>query len=162
MERAIKLLGESKLAGQCISEERLAIAAWERAVGKKIAAYTKPVSLVRSHLVVNVDDDVWRQQLYPMRHQIVDRLARVLGRPVVATLEFKVGTKRRAPGRETYPVRNADTADEASSIPDPILSRLYRASRTSAKSRAAAAQAQMELSTPSGQALFPSLRRETA
>lgn len=129
MERAIKLLGESNLAGKCISEERLAIAAWGRAVGKKIAAYTRPVALVRNHLVVDVDDDIWRQQLYPMRHQIVDRLARVLGRPIVATLEFKVGTKRRGPGRETIPVRQAGENDEAAGIADPILSLLYRASR---------------------------------
>lgn len=129
MERAIKLLGQSKLAGQCISEEQLAIAGWERAVGKKIAAYTRPVSLVRDRLVVEVDDDIWRQQLYPMRHQIVDRLAKVLGRPIVASIEFKVGARRRAPGREIYPVGRLEERDEATRIADPILSRLYKASR---------------------------------
>lgn len=129
MERAIKLLGQSKLAGQCISEEQLAIAAWERAVGKKIAAYTRPVSLVRDRLVVDVDDDIWRQQLYPMRGQIVDRLVKVLGRPIVGSLEFKVGSKRRAPGREIYPVRRLEESDDSAKIADPILSLLYKASR---------------------------------
>ncbi len=128
MERAIKLLGQSKLAGQCISEEQLAIAAWERAVGKKIAAYTRPVSLVRDRLVVEVDDDIWRQQLYRMRGQIVDRLAKVLGRPVVESVELRVGTKRRAPGRETHPVGRLEEGGGAK-IADPILSKLYEASR---------------------------------
>jgi predicted nucleic acid-binding Zn ribbon protein len=130
MERAIKLLGESTLAGQCISDERLAFAAWERAAGRKIASCTRPESLVRGHLVVETDDEVWRRQLAPLRSQIRANLSKVLGRDIVTSIEFRLGARRRSPGRETCPVRSGqDNGDEANAIADPILSRLYKASR---------------------------------
>ncbi len=129
MERAIKLLGQSKLAEQCLSGEKLAIAAWERAVGEKVARHAIPVNLVRGRLVIDVEDLVWRQQLFPMTSQIVSRLAKVTGREDLVTgLEFRVGARRRMPGRETVPVRGVAPREE-DRIADPILSRLYRASQ---------------------------------
>ena len=125
MERAGKLLGQSKLAARCLTDEQLAVASWPAAVGKKIAARTKAARLVRERLVVEVNDVIWQKQLYSLRAQILARFDKVLGPGFVSALEFKVVPPRRLPSVETRVVR-----DEADTIEDPVLSRIYRASRS--------------------------------
>ena len=108
------------------SEEQVACAAWPAAVGKKIAVHTKAIGLVRSRLVVEVEDAVWQRQLFSLRMQIIARMEQALGRPIVTELEFRVGVPKRAPQRAETGSR---LLDEAESISDPILRNLYRASR---------------------------------
>jgi len=124
MERAGKLLGQSKLAARCATPEQLVIASWAAAVGKKIAVHTRASRLVRQRLVVEVDDAVWQKQLYSLRTQILANYDKVLGPGFVGELEFRVAPRRMQPAIETRPVR-----DEADAIEDPVLSRIYRASR---------------------------------
>jgi predicted nucleic acid-binding Zn ribbon protein len=133
MERAGKLLGQSKLAARCLTGEQLALASWPAAVGRKIAGRTKAVRLVRERLVVEVDDVIWRKQLYSLRAQILARFDKVVGPGLVCELEFKVVPPRRQPAVETRLVR-----DEADAIEDPVLSRIYRASRKKEMKRSSA------------------------
>lgn len=125
MERAAKLLTRMQLAG-CVTPGEVAVASWPAAVGKKIAAHTRAVSVVRGKLLVEVDDYVWQSQLWSLRCQIVANLAAVAGEGIVSGLDFRLTVPRRAPQREAVPVR---APDEADAIADPLLSRLYKLNR---------------------------------
>jgi hypothetical protein len=125
MERAAKLLTRMRLA-DCVTPGELAVAAWPAAVGKKIAAYTRAVSVVRGRLVVEVADYIWQSQIWSLRSQIVANLAAVAGEGIVTELDLRLVVPRRAPQREAAPVR---AADEADAIADPVLGRLYRLNR---------------------------------
>ncbi|HUS07051.1 MAG TPA: DUF721 domain-containing protein [Bryobacteraceae bacterium] len=126
MERAGRVLGKSPNAGHGISEEELARSAWLLAVGKRIAARTGHISLVRARLVVEVEDAIWQRQLFTLRGQILAKLEQAIGRPLVTELEFRIAVPRRAPQREASHSRTADEADE---IVNPVLRNLYKASR---------------------------------
>src|SRR5215471_2594813 len=68
MERASSLV--RKLSASMITSEELALAAWPDAVGKRIAAHTRAAKLVRTRLVVEVEDAVWQRQLFSLSRQI--------------------------------------------------------------------------------------------
>ena len=59
-------------------------------MGKAIAAHTSRLTLVRTTLVVEVEDAIWQKQLFTLRGQILDRLRRVTGSDVVQDLEFRI------------------------------------------------------------------------
>lgn len=126
MERVAKLLSKSRLAGtlgDCVSADQIAMGAWPAAVGKKIAARTRPVAVVRGKLIVEVEDYVWQSQLWPLRHQILANLRKLLDASTVTDLELRLAVPRRGPQLEAVPVRAADDAD---SIADPVLGHIYR------------------------------------
>ncbi len=130
MERAGRLIG--KMKDRSLNEEEIARAAWPAAVGRKIAARTSAVSLVRGCLIVEVEDALWQRQLNMMRSQIIRRLQEV-GAACVADIAFKPGIPRREPQRAETPRQDfALTADEASAIRDPVLRRVYINSRKKA------------------------------
>ncbi len=126
MERAAGLL--TRLKSRNLPVEDLAKAAWPMAAGKRLADRTRAASLVRTTLVVEVEDVVWRQQLTSLRGQILANLHRVMGPGIVSDIEFRVGTPRRPPQRAESAA--AASGDEADRIADPILRRIYRQSRT--------------------------------
>jgi hypothetical protein len=126
MERAGRLIHKLKLPGGAVSNEDLARAAWAVAVGPRIAAHTRAVALVRTRLVVEVEDAVWQRQLFTLRYQILHRFAEIAGAGIADQVEFRVMIPRRGPQREE---RVAPPQDEADEIRDPILRRLYRVSR---------------------------------
>ncbi len=109
MERAGRVLAKLKLAAHGVTDEQLACAAWAPAVGKIVANHTWAVALVRDRLVIEVEDAVWRSQLWMMRNQILARIEKVLGRKLATEIEFRIAVPRRQPGR-------ADTID-ASELP---------------------------------------------
>lgn len=112
------------------SPERLACAAWRRAVGKRLAGRTKPVKLVRDRLVIEVEDEIWRESLWKLRFQILRNLEKEIGNEIVADLTFVVAPPRREPQRETGTLQPAlAPPDEADAIADPGLRRVYRNSR---------------------------------
>jgi len=134
MERASKLIRALKLPGGTISPEEVACAVWPGAVGPKIAAHTRAARLVRTHLIVEVEDDVWRRQLMSLSMQILGNLAKSLGHGVVEDLEFRV-TLRRRDAQRAVVARGGQPgsfADEADGIADPVLRSIYRASRKKA------------------------------
>ena len=89
---------------------------------------------VGGHLIIAVDDEVWQTHLTTLSQQIKTRLTKTVGEGLVSSIEFRVTPRRRQPARATQAVRTAEPAavDEADKIEDPILSRIYRASRNKA------------------------------
>src|SRR5205823_14800353 len=99
MERAARLIKNSKLSRQVLTEDDLARALWPAAVGKAIAAHTSRIKLVRATLVVEVEDAIWQQQLYRLSSQILDRLRKLTGSDSIKEIEFRIAIPRREPQR---------------------------------------------------------------
>jgi predicted nucleic acid-binding Zn ribbon protein len=114
------------LQGGVVSPGDLARGAWPQAVGKRIAAHARVVGFREGCLVVEVEDAVWLQHLRTLAAQLLGCLRRIAGNDVIARIEFRPGVPRREPQRSDH-LRAAP--DEADGIQDPILRRLYKASR---------------------------------
>ena len=127
MDQASRIIAKWSGASDVISPERLALGAWKKAVGKRLADRTRPVKLVRDRLVVEVEDEVWRKQLWALRYQILKNLEKSIGTEIVADVEFRVMPPRREPQRESAPAPRP--ADESTDIADPGLRRIYRSAR---------------------------------
>ncbi|HLK20842.1 MAG TPA: DUF721 domain-containing protein [Bryobacteraceae bacterium] len=130
MERIAKSLARLKLSDSITTEE-LARAAWVAAVGKRIAAKATAKALVRNSLVIEVEDTVWRANLFQLRFQILGKLAEVLGSGIVQDLEFRVPTTRRPP-QPALSLNEKPSSDEADGIPDRGMRILYKQARKKA------------------------------
>ncbi len=126
MERASRVLGKLNLPQGTFTREAMVCAAWAGAVGKKIAAHAQAARLVRTHLIVEVEDAVWQRQLFVLREQIRRKIEESVGPGIVEDIEFRVMPARLGPQRALH---GTPSADEANGIADPILRSLYRASR---------------------------------
>lgn len=131
MERASTFIGKLKLSAQLPPEE-LAIAAWPVAVGKRIAFHSTARCLVRDKLVVEVDDGVWKKQLFQLRLQILENLVEIIGPDLVRDVEFRVAMQRRPAA--VAPSLKAESTDDADSIRDPVLRQIYKERRKKASS----------------------------
>lgn len=136
MERAARLINKN-LAREVLSGDDMARAVWPLAVGKRIAAHTSRIKLVRTTLVVEVEDAVWQKQLYTLTHQILERLQRVTGTDDIQDLEFRIAIPRRQPQQaevlEDITHRRPNTAsDDADEIADAVMRKIYRLSRAKA------------------------------
>ena len=120
-----------KLASRGVTDEQLACAAWPIAVGKNIANCTTAVSLIRTRLVIQVEDMVWQKQLWTLRHQILKKLEEALGQKLVTEVEFRVHVAARRQPAQATEVRVA-AADEADGIRDPLFRTIYKAARRKA------------------------------
>jgi hypothetical protein len=135
MNQASRILARSFLqqggGSDLISPETIACKAWKKAVGKRLAARTTALKLVRDRLVVEVDDEIWRNNLWSLRYQILTNLEKCLGPGIVGDLEFRVMPPRREPQRaEPVLATAADLLlDDAAGIEDPGLRRNYRRAR---------------------------------
>ncbi len=126
MMRAATVLSKMKLAKAGVSSERLAVPSWAQTVGKTIARHTRAVGIFEGTLVVDVEDAVWEKNLRLLQPQIMEKLTATLGPGKVRNIRFKVAIPKRSPQREDNLVVSADEAD---SIKDPILRRIYIQSR---------------------------------
>jgi predicted nucleic acid-binding Zn ribbon protein len=131
MEPAGRLFGRMKLPRDVVTLEDIARKAWGLAVGKRIAARTQPVALVRGKLVVEVEDIVWQRQLNTLSGQILANLRKHIGPEIVDDLDFRPMGARR-PVQRAQELSPAKPRDEAASIADPVLRRLYIVSRNKA------------------------------
>jgi len=134
MERAVRLLATDKFSSQILSDDDIARAVWPVAIGKAIATHTSRIRLVRSTLVVEVEDAIWQKQLHALTRQIVDRLRTVMGNGKIQDVEFRIAIPRRQMQRAESSndgTSQSDEAveDEAERISDPVLKRVYRLSR---------------------------------
>jgi hypothetical protein len=130
MDQAGRIIAGMKGSAAISSPERIACGAWKRAVGKRLAGRTKPVKLVRDRLVVEVEDEIWRESLWKLRYQILRNIEREIGPEIVSDLTFMVAPPRREPQRETAAMPALlQSQDEADAIADPGLRRVYRNSR---------------------------------
>ena len=129
MERASSFV--RKLSAGMITAEEMARAAWPDAVGKRIASRTRASKLVRTRLVVEVEDLTWQRQLFSLSRHILSNLHKALGPGIVDDLEFRIIPRRRDPAlaRTSVPT----LFDEADSIADPVLRGLYKLSRKKAQ-----------------------------
>jgi predicted nucleic acid-binding Zn ribbon protein len=130
MDQASRFLARWTGVSDVIGQERIACAAWSKAVGNKIAQRTRAVKLVRTTLVVEVEDELWRKNLWGFRYQILRNMERAIGPEIVAAVEFRVMAQRFGPQREVETRLALDgPLDEAESIADPGLRRIYKAAR---------------------------------
>ena len=109
----------------------MAGAAWPLAVGKTIANRTSVISLVRTRLVIQVEDKIWQRQLFTLRAQILTRLEEALGRRIVDELEFRIVVPTRKQVQSAALPQNA-IVDEADDIRDPVLRGIYKSARRKA------------------------------
>lgn len=126
MERASRVLGKLGLPQGTFTPEAMVCAAWAGAVGKKIATHARAAKLVRTHLIVEVEDAIWQRQLFVLRDQIRRKIEESVGAGVVEDIEFRVIPARLGPHRAQ---QAAAAADDANGIADPVLRKLYKASR---------------------------------
>jgi hypothetical protein len=134
MDQASRIIAGWSGASTLISQERIAVAAWKKAIGARLAGRTRAVKLVRETLVVEVEDQVWRENLWSLRRHILKNLENAIGPRIVLDLEFRVMPPRRQPARENISssgvgLFNEPRTDEADAIEDPGLRRIYKASR---------------------------------
>ena len=132
MERASKLIRRLRLPAGAITMEELACAAWPESVGKTIAAHTRAARMVRTRLIVEVEDRTWQRQLFSLSGLILVNLEKSIGRGVVDDLEFRIVPRRREPQRASQSQPGL-VPDEASAIEDPVLRSIYRLSRKRAQ-----------------------------
>ena|SRR5437764_10757736 len=128
MERASRLIGNLHSAAPSITPEQIACAAWAKAVGKNIAAHTRPAKLVRKNLVIEVEDQLWQRNLFFLSRHILSNLEKAIGKGLVEELEFRIVPRRLEPRRATASAA-ALQVDDADQIADPVLRNLYKAAR---------------------------------
>ena len=131
MERASKLVRGLRLSEDVFSAGDLACAAWPLAVGKRIAAHTRACRMVRTRLIVEVEDYTWQRQLFALTPHILNNLSKSFGPGLVEDLEFRIVPRRREPQRAAQAVP-ALSPDEADGIDDPVMRGIYKASRKKA------------------------------
>ena len=129
MDQASRIIARFAGISGVISHERIACTAWKRAVGKNIALRTRALKLVRTTLVVEVDDDIWRKNLWSLRYQILGNLEKAIGPGIITDVELRVMPPRLGPQREVREHLALEPLDEAESIADPGLRRIYKAAR---------------------------------
>ena len=123
--RAAKVLSTMKLAKAGLSPDRFAVSSWAQAVGKTIARHTRAMGIFEGTLVVEVEDAVWERNLRQLQPQIMAKLTAAVGPAKVKEIRFKLAIPKRSPQREEA----VASADEADSIADPTLRRIYIQSR---------------------------------
>jgi predicted nucleic acid-binding Zn ribbon protein len=116
MERAGRLFKNVKLPQELGSPEARVRAVWANAAGKKVASHTRAGALVRSTLIVEVEDHVWQRQLFALKKFFLQNLEKELGEKLVNEIDFR-----------PMPPRGSTEG-----IQDPVLELLYRRSRRSA------------------------------
>jgi len=84
-----------KAVSQIIGDKRLSEegvrGAWTKAAGARAAKHSRPVSLRRSRLVVNVDGSSWLYELTLKKREIMEKLGgRFLGRQL-KDIRFRIG-----------------------------------------------------------------------
>jgi hypothetical protein len=131
MERASRLMGKFASGGGPIDADDLARAAWPLAVGKKVAARTRAARMVRTRLIVEVEDSTWQRQLFTLSRQILTNLEARLGPGMVEDLEFRVIPPRREP-RRAAAAQPSLAFDDADQIADPVLRGIYKTARKKA------------------------------
>ena len=108
---------------------RCCCAAWPEAVGKKIAGHTRAAKLVRTRLVVEVEDHTWQRQLFALTPHILSNLDKHAGArawwKIWSSASCRGGASRHG-ARQAVPALFADDAD---AIADPVHARISTSSR---------------------------------
>lgn len=129
MDPVSRIIAKTEGVSDIISQERIACGVWKRAVGRNVALRTRALKLVRTTLVVEVEDELWKKNLWGLRYQIVNSLAKAIGPGIVTDIELRVMPPRFGPQRAERVENVQTTVDDADAISDPGLRRIYKAAR---------------------------------
>jgi predicted nucleic acid-binding Zn ribbon protein len=131
MNQASRIIAQWNGVSDVIGHERIACSSWKRAVGKKVAQHTRALKLVRNALVIEVEDEIWRSNLWSLRSHILRNLDKALGPGIVTSIELRVMPPRFGAQRETESsfALHPPQLDEADQIADPGIRRIYKAAR---------------------------------
>jgi len=113
--------------------EQAAFAAWDRAVGEAIAMNCVPFRLHDKRLIVLTASPIWKAQLQKMTSEIIFKIDRLLGAPLVTYIEYRVDPKpvaahhqRRGEVRfEHLEEMVQQLTSDAEKIADPELRRVF-------------------------------------
>ncbi|MFA5143186.1 MAG: DUF721 domain-containing protein [Candidatus Omnitrophota bacterium] len=86
VKKVIKTLRSKK----GVTEEEI-VKAWGEAVGRQAAGHTRPVSVRRSVLMVNVDDSGWLYELTTKKRDILKKLEGRMGAKPLKGLRLRIG-----------------------------------------------------------------------
>lgn len=70
--------------------ESLVFVAWRRVCGEELLTRAVPFRLYQKHLIVAVEDEVWKRHLEALSGQMLFKLNAALGRPTVTFIEFRI------------------------------------------------------------------------
>ncbi|MDD5436193.1 MAG: DUF721 domain-containing protein [Candidatus Omnitrophica bacterium] len=93
IEKILKDVIKNLKSKKRVSEEDI-LKAWKEAAGEKAATHTKPVSIRRSVLTVNVDDSGWLYELAIKKAELVKKLEAGLGGKKIKGLRLRIGEIR--------------------------------------------------------------------
>lgn len=93
--RAVSAILPATLARMGLDQKRAAaelFKAWRHLIDPTITAHAQPAGLVKGTLFVNVDSDVWKDEIVRYRRrEILERLQNAFGRDTVKRISFRVG-----------------------------------------------------------------------
>ncbi|HEX3996137.1 MAG TPA: DUF721 domain-containing protein, partial [Acetobacteraceae bacterium] len=95
MERAARLIERDRRSQQILTADDMVRGVWPAAVGNAIARHTVRLKVVRSTLVVEVEDATWQKQLFPLSSQIISRVQKLLGKSDIEHVEFRTAVLKR-------------------------------------------------------------------
>ncbi len=64
---------------------------WREIAGKKASSHTKPASLRKKHLIINVDGSSWLYELTLRKGELLSKLKKELGKDKIKELQFRIG-----------------------------------------------------------------------
>jgi hypothetical protein len=70
--------------------EQAVFAAWSHAVGEVVAMNAVPFRLFQKRLIVLTSDAVWKTQLQRISSEIIFKINRILGNPMVTYIEYRI------------------------------------------------------------------------
>lgn len=74
-----------------LREARIALE-WDKIVGEKVAAHSRPVALKGKTLVVNVDSSVWLSELsHYFKGKILEKIHDEMGEKRIRDIRFRIG-----------------------------------------------------------------------
>jgi hypothetical protein len=126
MDQASRIIAHLSSSSDLIGTEKLACSVWRKAVGPRLARRTRAVRLVRNRLVIEVDDEIWRNNLYSLRPLILRNLENAAGPGIVEDISFEIMPRRIEPQRETGFALTAADREAGLDIVDPGMRRIYR------------------------------------
>ena len=88
-----EILQETLLGFRRETNETLAVlgACWSEVVGETLGAHSCPAAMKGKQLLVHVNSSVWLQEFRFAKADVVEAANRLLGRPLVQDIKFKVG-----------------------------------------------------------------------